>query len=213
LGDAALKTQATVIAGLLASLFTCESVLAQPHQTTKYSYYSIQGDTPGSIYATMIKRGPRVGGVKAYAKTLAVSTPYVQILQGKTCKLQSFSLNFSFDINLPKLKNESAVTGRTKAEWKSFARFLKTHEETHRRIWLAYGSALEAKVRNIKAGSCAELAGKIIKLREQMTASCNREQEAFDAAQQRVLLQQPFVKLVLAQASVSTTALKVQKKK
>ena len=213
MGDDPVNLPATVFTSLLVSAFVCESVPAQPHQATKYSYYAIQGDSPASIYATMIKRGPRVGGVKAYAKTLAVSTPSVQILQGKTCKLQSFSLNFNFDITLPKLQNENAITGRTKTEWRNFARFLKTHEETHRKIWLAYGSALEAKVRNIKAGSCAELASRIIYLRQQMAASCNREQEAFDAAQQHVLLQQPFVKLVLSQASVSTTALKVHKAK
>ncbi len=208
-----MKLPITVLASLFVAVPAGESVSAQPHQTTNYTYYAIQGDTPVSIYATMIKRGPLVGGVKAYAKTLAVSTPSVQIIQGKTCRLQSFNLNFSFDINLPKLKNENAISGQTKTEWRNFAKFLKTHEETHRRIWLAYGTALEAKVRAIKAGSCAELTSKIIKLRQQMAASCNREQEAFDVAQQRVLLQQPFVKLVLSQTSVSTAALKVHKKK
>jgi predicted secreted Zn-dependent protease len=208
-----LKLPAAVFTGLLALVLVGESAIAQPRQTTKYTYYAIQGNTPVSIYATMIKRGPRVGGVKAYAKTLAVSTPSVIIAQGKTCKVQNFSLNFNFDINLPKLQNAGAITGRTKAEWQSFASFLKTHEETHRKIWLAYGSAFEAKVARLKAASCADMATKIINLREQMAASCNKEQEAFDSAQQRVLLQQPFVKLVLSQASASTTALKVHTKK
>ena len=213
MGEFQLNKPSAIVASLVMSSLLCGPVVGQPHHATKYSYYAIQGDTPVSIYATMIKRGPRVGGVKAYAKTLAVSTPSVKIIQGKTCQIQAFALNFNFEISLPKLKNESAITGRTKAEWLSFARFLKTHEETHRAIWLAYGSALESKVRGLKAKSCSELASRIIKLRQQMSAACNRKQEAFDTAQQRVLLQQPFVKLVLAQASYSTKALKVHKKK
>jgi len=213
LGDEKLKESAIVLASLITFGLFCGSAPGEAHQTTKYTYYSIQGDSPASIYATMIKRGPRVGGVKAYAKTLAVSTPSVQLIEGKTCKLENFTLNFDFDINLPKLKNEKAITGRTSVEWQKFARFLKTHEETHRRIWLDYGAALEEKVRVIKASSCAELATKIIKLRQQMAEKCNKDQEAFDVAQQRVLLQQPFVKLVLSQSSASTQALKVHKKK
>lgn len=213
MGEFQLKKTSAVLASLIVSSLLSGPALGKTRQATKYTYYSIQGDTPVSIYATMIKRGPRVGGVKAYAKTLAVSTPSVQIIQGKTCQIQAFALNFNFEISLPKLKNESAITGRTKAEWQSFARFLKIHEETHRAIWLAYGSALESKVRGLKAKSCTELASKIIKLRQQMSAACNRKQEAFDTAQQRVLLQQPFVKLVLAQASYSTKALKIRRKK
>ncbi len=204
-----LKKLAAAIVILVSTGFLAGPALTQPHQSTKYSYYSISGDTPVSIYSTMISRGPRVGGVKAYAKTLAISTPYVQIIQGATCQLKDFRLNFAFDINLPKLRNENALTGSTKAQWRNFSSFLKIHEETHRRIWLEYGASLEARVRAVKASSCKELAAKIISLRNQMARECSKKQDAFDASEQKRLMRHPFVKLVLARSKKTTNALAV----
>jgi len=47
---------------------------AKPVYTTKYSYYSIGGDTAAEIYNAMISRGPHVNGAKAYASTSATSS-------------------------------------------------------------------------------------------------------------------------------------------
>ena len=200
------------VASTIAFAWLGASAQAQPHQATHYSYYGISGNSPGSIYTTMISRGPKVGGVKAYAKTLAISTPVIKMVQGNTCQIRQFDINFTFDINLPKLKNEAALTGRTKSEWKAFSGFLKVHEETHRRIWMEFANIFEARARGLKARTCSEMAAKIVKVRTQLAVVCNRRQEAFDNAQQQVLLRQPFVKLVLAQGTHSSTALKSRRK-
>ncbi len=208
-----MKSPAICAASLIVSSIVCGAALSQPLNSTKYTYYTISGNNAGAIYATMVNRGPRVGGVKAYAKTSAISTPSAQIIPGKTCKLKDYKMNFAFNINLPRLKNEGALTGNTKTQWRNFASFLKIHEETHRKIWLEYGAALEAKVWNIKAGSCDELAAKIIKLRDQMGRECSKKQDAFDAAEQKKLMRHPFVRLVLLNGAHSTKALAVVKKK
>jgi predicted secreted Zn-dependent protease len=213
MGSAPVNRSAIIAASLAVSTIFCGQVSSQPHYSTKYTYYTISGNNAGAIYATMVNRGPRVGGVKAYAKTSAVSTPSAQIIQGKTCKLKDYRLNFAFNINLPRLKNEAALSGNTKTQWRNFANFLKVHEETHRSIWLEYGAALEAKVWNIKASSCDELAAKIIKLRDQMGRECSKKQDAFDAAEQKKLMRHPFVRLVLLNVGHSTKALAVVKKK
>jgi predicted secreted Zn-dependent protease len=206
-----LKTMNVAIALFASACIFIGSASSQPHQTTKYSYYRISGNTVDSIYSAMISRGPRVGGVKAYAKTLAVSTPSVQVVQASTCQVKKFNLNFSFDINLPKLGNPGALNGRTKAQWAAFSGFLKTHEETHRRIWLEYAQALESKVSGLTASSCSELTAKILQLQKQMNADCNKKQVAFDVAQQGALMRHPFVRLVLAHSTASSNALKVVK--
>jgi predicted secreted Zn-dependent protease len=207
-----LKKQAAFLLGLSLISFASQSAFGKPHQTTKYTYYAISGNTPVSIYATMISRGPRVGGVKAYAKTSAVSLPSVQVIQGKTCRLKDYRLNFTFDINLPKLNNERALTGSTKTQWQNFSRFLKIHEETHRKIWLEYGAALEAQVWAIKANSCTELAAKIVSLRTKMAQACSKRQDAFDVAEQKRLLRHPFVKLILQHGTKTSNALAIAKK-
>jgi predicted secreted Zn-dependent protease len=190
-----------------------KSAISKPNQTTKYTYYTISGNTPGAIYTTLVRRGPRVGGVKAYAATTAVSSQSGQLTQGKYCSLENYKFKIDFTIKLPRLKNEAALKGTTKADWKKFSSFLKIHEETHRRIWLACAAALETKVKAIQTSSCAELNEKSTKLWEQMRVSCAKKQDAFDVAEQARLLRHPFVKLVLSQGSRSSRALAVLKKK
>lgn len=209
-----MKVQSLILLSsvLFAGLMDGEGI-SKPIQTTKYAYYTIYGDTPASIYSTLVRRGPRVDGVKAYAATTAVSSQSGQLTQGKFCALEDYKFKIDFTIKLPKLNNENALTGTTKTEWKKFSIFLKAHEETHRSIWLACGSTLEAKVEAIKANTCSELNDETTMLWEQMRASCAKKQDAFDVAQQRVLLQQPFVKLVLSQGARTSNALAVPKKK
>ena len=207
------KRAVLVLGSILCACLMGKSAISKPNQTTKYTYYTISGNTPGAIYTTLVRRGPRVGGVKAYAATTAVSSQSGQLTQGKYCSLENYKFKIDFTIKLPRLKNEAALKGTTKADWKKFSSFLKIHEETHRRIWLACAAALETKVKAIQTSSCAELNEKSTKLWEQMRVSCAKKQDAFDVAEQARLLRHPFVKLVLSQGSRSSRALAVLKKK
>ena len=207
------KRAVLVLGSILCACLMGKSAISKPNQTTKYTYYTISGNTPGAIYTTLVRRGPRVGGVKAYAATTAVSSQSGQLTQGKYCSLEDYKFKIDFTIKLPRLKNEAALKGATKADWKKFSSFLKIHEETHRRIWLACAAALETKVKAIQTSSCAELNEKSTKLWEQMRVSCAKKQDAFDVAEQARLLRHPFVKLVLTQGSRSSRALAVLKKK
>jgi predicted secreted Zn-dependent protease len=212
LWEAQLNKRAVLVLGsILAASFIGKSALSKPSQTTKYTYYMISGDTPGAIYSTLVKRGPRVGGVKAYAATTAVSSQSGQLMPGKFCSLEDYRFKIDFTIKLPKLRNEAALKGTTRSDWKKFASFLKTHEETHRSIWLACAAALETKIKSIQTKSCADLNAKSTKLWEQMRVSCAKKQDAFDVAEQARLLRHPFVRLVLSQGARASTALAVPK--
>ena len=207
-----MKKRAFVILGsILCAGPISEQAFSKPIQATKYTYYSISGDTPGEIYTTLVKRGPRVGGVKAYAATTAVSSQSGQLTQGEFCTVDDYKFKIDFTINLPKLKNEAALTGATRTDWKKFSSFLKIHEETHRSIWLACADDLEIKIHALKAKSCPELNEKSTALWEQMRASCAKKQDAFDVAERSRLLRHPFVKLVLSHGLRSTTALAIPK--
>lgn len=208
--EVGLRKQTLVLLGsLVAAGMANGPAASKPIQTTKYVYYPISGETPAAIYATMVSHGPRVDGVKAYASTNAVSAQSGLMTQGDLCVLKYYKFKIDFTINLPRLKNESTLKRRTKTEWKKFSRFLKTHEETHRSIWLACGSALEAQVQRLKIKSCKELDTKTVKLWDQMRASCAKKQDAFDVAEQKRLPQQSFVRLVLSQIAHSSKALAV----
>jgi predicted secreted Zn-dependent protease len=184
---------------------------AKPTEKTRYKFYNITGDTPVEIYTAMIKRGPDVNGVNAYASTSATSSQNGRlVLQGKSCRVDGYNFNIEFTINLPKLKNEAALNGQTAAKWGQFKSFLKVHEETHKSIWMNCARDLEVKVRGLRTNDCKVLDKKATSLWKQMRSACDRKHAAFDTAEQKRLLKHPFVKLVLQPRVRSTKAFAVQ---
>jgi predicted secreted Zn-dependent protease len=180
------------------AMFTSAAAVAKPPTTTKYVYYNIAGNSAPEIYSAMVSRGPRVGGVKAYATTTAVSSQSGRLLQGQVCKIEDYAVNIDFTIKLPKLKNEGALAGSAKGQWRSFSAFLKTHEEQHRAIWLGCRNEMHAKVAALRVKSCSQLNAQTARLWQQVSQSCNRKHEQLDARDQAKLLRHPFVKTVMA---------------
>jgi predicted secreted Zn-dependent protease len=185
----------TVFALALLAL-AATAVDAKPIEKTKYKFYNISGNTAQEIYGAMLKRGPDVNGVNAYASTLANSSQSGRLIQGKDCRIDSYRFTINFTINLPRLKNESALKGATLARWNQFEGFLKQHEETHKSIWLGCARDLEAQVRSIRAKDCNQADRQASKYWDSMRKSCEKKHQAFDRSEQARLLRHPFVKQV-----------------
>jgi predicted secreted Zn-dependent protease len=169
---------------------------AKPTETTKYTYYTIRGDTAVEIYNSMMKKGPKVNGAKAYAATSATTTQNGKLSQGSSCRIEDYRLKLDFVIKLPKIRNEKVLPPADRKRWQQFSGFLKAHEETHREIWIGCAADLERKVKAIKAKSCTEADRKATQLWDRIRAACNRKHAAFDAAEQKRLMSHPFVKMV-----------------
>lgn len=183
---------------------------ARPAHTTKYTYYTVGGDSAEDIYRAMLSRGPRVNGAKAYAATTASSSQDGRLSQGKSCRVEDYKLRIDFVIKLPRIKNEKVLPASDRARWQQFSAFLKKHEETHRSIWLECAADLERKVRSIKAKTCGQADAQAAKLWNQTRASCSKRHDAFDRAEQKRLVQHPFVKLVFKRGNKSTRAASAQ---
>lgn len=185
---------------------------ASPIEKTRYKFYPITGNTPGEIYSAMIRRGPDVNGVNAYASTSATSAQSGRmVLRGKSCHVDGYKFSIDFIINLPKLKNEAALTGTTAAKWSQFKSFLKTHEETHRSIWMGCAKTLEAQVKSLRTNDCKVLDKQAAQLWKKMRTSCDSKHAAFDAAEQKRLIKHPFVRLVLNQRMSASKGFTVAK--
>jgi predicted secreted Zn-dependent protease len=191
-----------VVAVMAAFGVSCGAV-AKPVQTTRYTYYTVSGDSAVEIYDAMIRRGPNVNGAKAYAATSATTTQDGKLLQSSSCQIKDYRLNLSFVIKLPKIKNEKVLPAADRKQWRNFSAFLKAHEETHRQIWLDCAEDLEAKVKAIKARSCSDADAKATKLWDKMRAACSKKHEAFDKAEQKRLMSHPFVRLVYRRSTAS----------
>lgn len=187
-----------------AGLLGCAEIAgAKPVQTTKYTYYSVGGDTVEEIYSAMLRKGPKVNGAKAYAATSATTTQDGKLLQSSSCRIEDYRLKLDFVIKLPQIKNEKVLPASDRSRWDQFSAFLRKHEETHRSIWLQCASDLERQVKSIKSRTCGEADKKAGQLWEKMRAACSKKHNAFDAAEQKKLMKHPFVKLVYKRATMT----------
>lgn len=191
-----------VVAAIAALGVAC-GAMAKPVHSTRYSYYTVSGDSAVEIYDAMIHRGPNVNGAKAYAATSATTTQDGKLLQSSSCQIKDYRLKLSFVIKLPKIRNEKVLPAADRKQWRNFSAFLKAHEETHRQIWLGCAANLEAKVRAIKVRSCSDADAKATKLWDKMRAACSKKHEAFDRAEQKRLMSHPFVQLVYRRTSTA----------
>jgi predicted secreted Zn-dependent protease len=190
----------------LTACFAASAAHAGTIAKTRYEYYTVTGKTLVDVYDSMLRRGPHVDGAKAYASTSATSSQEGKLVAGKSCRITDYKLKIDFVIRLPKIKDEKTLTSAERGRFQKFSQFLKKHEETHRSIWLECAAKLETKVAAIKAKSCNEAEARSEKLWADMRRSCNQRHQAFDSAEQKRLLQHPFLRYVLTKRSHDTSA-------
>lgn len=183
---------------------------AGPAQSTSYSFYKISGKSAAAIYAAMISNGPRVRGAEAYAATTAETTQTGKLVQGSMCQVQNYRLKLDFVIRLPKLTGESAMAAGDRNRWRQFVAFLKRHEETHRSIWLDCAVRLERQVKALRIADCGAADRQAAKLWSATRAQCSARHDAFDAAEQKRIIRQPFVINALSNRSSATAAAAAQ---
>ncbi|MFL5260420.1 MAG: DUF922 domain-containing protein [Hyphomicrobiales bacterium] len=189
-----------LIALAIASCFSAVSAHAKPQTSTKYQYYSVSGNTALEVYRSMLSRGPRVNGAKAYAATSAQSSQAGFLVQGQSCRIKDYRFKIDFVVKLPKVTNEGRLPPLLRSKWKEFAAFVRKHEDTHRAIWMGCAKDFEARVASMKSGDCDALDARAAQLWSQIRKQCDLKHQAFDAAQQKLLVGHPFIKLVLGTA-------------
>lgn len=198
------------LAALAAVLVLPVAAVAKPVHATKYTYYAINGDSAEEIYSAMLRKGPRVNGAKAYAATSATTTQDGRMAQRGSCRIEGYRLSIDFVISLPKIRNEKVLPPADRRHWQQFSTFLKKHEETHRSIWLGCAADLERQVKAINAKSCAEADRRARALWERMRTACTKKHNAFDTAEQKRLMNHPFVRLVHGRKMVSAEAAAIE---
>jgi predicted secreted Zn-dependent protease len=204
-------------AAVLLSWWGPQQAFAAPAFSTKYVYYKVSGDSAAGVYVSMLKRGPHVGGAKAYAATSAESSQRGKLELRNSCRITDYQYSIDFTIRLPKLTDERSLTPAARARWQQFSGFLRQHEETHRAIWMGCAQEIEAKVKALRGRSCEEVDKKAQAIRDAIQQACNRKHMAFDAAEQKRLAKHPFVKMVMAPiykpSKVTTSGLAPKKRK
>ncbi len=163
--------------------------------STRISYFVISGNTPSEIYRSILRRGPSVGGARAIASAAATAIQDGRLEQsGGSCRVKDYRIKLIFTITRPRIANESALPAGDRALWRQFSGFVVAHENRHKQVWLSCAADLDRRVRSVRAPNCDQAAAKTNAMWNQMLASCDKKQRAFDAAQARALMQQPFMR-------------------
>jgi predicted secreted Zn-dependent protease len=197
---------------VLSALAVFSSADAATIKQTNYRYYPVSGSTPYDINQSILRHGPKYGGLSAYGVTTYDYKPSATCAYspGTEAKVGSFKMELEFQIKLPKLSSEKSLRSDVRSTWGKFASFVKSHEETHRRIWMGCARSAESKIQSLRANSCSALTGRIDQVLLKMAQSCNKKHEAFDAAEQKRLARHPFMQKVRNGARNSVQALKAQ---
>jgi predicted secreted Zn-dependent protease len=187
------------VAGPLIALISIAVLpAAEAKPITNYTHYLIAGESAEGLYRSMLRKGPHVGGGKAYASTRMVPRVSAKTVQaGRGCRIQSFNVDMTFTIRLPQLRKSSNVDPTLRTSFSRFYEFAKRHEETHRSIWLKCGAEAEALVNKVKAKTCSEAEARGLAIVEEVARRCDARHVAFDEAEQKRLVNHPFIKQVL----------------
>ena len=174
---------------------------------TNYTHYLIAGESAEGLYRSMLRKGPHVGGGKAYASTKMVPEVSARTIEtGSGCRIQNFQVNMTFTIRLPQLKKSAKVDADLRKSFSRFYEFAKKHEETHRAIWLKCAAEAEAQVNKVRAKTCAEAEERGLAVVEEVARQCDGRHVAFDEAEQKRLVHHPFIKQVLTRQKKKAVA-------
>jgi predicted secreted Zn-dependent protease len=203
------------LSGPVCALFSMILVpVAEAKPVTNYTHYLIAGESAEGLYRSMLRKGPHVGGGKAYASTKMIPEVSAKTVEtGSGCRIQNFQVNMTFTIRLPQLKKSATVDPALRKSFSRFYEFAKKHEETHRAIWLKCAAEAEAKVNNVTARSCPEAEARGLAIVEEVARQCDARHVAFDEAEQKRLVTHPFIKQVLARQKKTVAQAGLSKKR
>jgi predicted secreted Zn-dependent protease len=198
----------TWLAGLICALVSMILVpVVQAKPVTNYTHYLIAGESAEGLYRSMLRKGPHVGGGKAYASTKMVPEVSAKTIDTSNgCRIQNFQVNMTFTIRLPQLKKSAKVDADLRKSFSRFYEFAKKHEETHRSIWLKCSAEAEAQVNKVRAKTCLEAEERGLAIVEAVAKQCDARHVAFDEAEQKRLVHHPFIKQVLARQKKKAVA-------
>ena len=181
------------VIGLAAVLTGADRAVARPYSHTAVRHYTVTGPDDRSLDVQMARFGPTHRGAHAYATLSADPTFKGRLVPGGYCRLRDFRVNVHFVMTLPQLSSRARLSSATRARWRRFAAFVRRHEERHRSIWLGCLARGEVRARKLRIGDCGRLDQAVAQVFKQEWARCEKLQDAFDAAQHKLLRRQPLI--------------------
>lgn len=175
IGAAVLIAAGFVLAGTPAT--------ADVRTTTSSRSYSVGGSTAAALVSYMRSRPIRGDYGNAVANIHPTYNLSVATAAGKGgCRASKVTLKIHFAMTLPTART-SGMAASTRSAWNSFAAYARSHENTHKRIYIQCGNNFVAKAQRVTASSCGAVQASVRRLLESEKRSCESKQRAFDRAE------------------------------
>ena len=166
---------------------------AEPLSNTEIKYYTVESTTARSLNDEMIAKGPLHGPGRAYANIVARPDYSGQLVQGRLCRLEDFTVRAAFTMTLPKLGDNTRLSPDLRARWESFQKFVRQHEEGHRTIWIETMEKAQRRISALSAATCPQLQVEIDEVFQKQWSAGERRQIAYDLADQEKLVRHPLL--------------------
>lgn len=164
-------------------------------------HFTLSGTSERALLDQFVRRGPKVGGRHAFARTRVRSRMRATLagVAGR-CVARRLKLTMRFQILLPRADEERRFPPAMQRRWRAFLAHLRRHEEHHKRIWLDCGQEAERRLKGLRAASCRALNRRMKRIYHAVMARCDARHAAFDRRESRLVLRQPFIRAALRRA-------------
>ncbi len=203
-----LQKAAITLAVCLAPLAFSDTAWTKEgfRKKTHVRYYAISGHDERSLLQQMQRRGPRVGGKPALARTRMQVRYKAQLRkQGGACRMSGFQGEVTYTITLPRLRRPHALNTAIRKRWQHFHKRLRSHEKRHIAIWDDCLRQVRKTLPALRARDCPTLRRKMRGRYRKIMQACGKRHDAFDAHEQHVATSLPFIRTAFSRKAAGKT--------
>ena len=146
-------------------------------------YYDVAGQSATELRESLNRhRSVDPDGMPHDAVTLWYARwQYRTATSGRGCAVASFEVSLEIVTTLPRWTNEAAAPSSLVARWRSYYEALLRHEDGHKAIAKETAAAIRTAGTNVQSSSsCAELAGAIDKVANDVLKEYREKQRQYD---------------------------------
>jgi predicted secreted Zn-dependent protease len=151
--------------------------------TSATAYYSFEASTVQGIQRALYAQGPLVGGddhgIALTSYTLWVNWEFLESAQA--CTLTGATVHLDVEYTYPQWVPTGSPNPRVYDEWDRFMRHVIEHEEHHAAIAMGCAQELTTRIETVESETaCVDLESRLNGLIDDVYASCEVQQAAFD---------------------------------
>ncbi|MEM7429577.1 MAG: DUF922 domain-containing protein [Pseudomonadota bacterium] len=182
----------SLLLGLAAGLAVLTArTEAAPRISTKTTYFTVEGSTPGEVLNSILSRGPGGNSGVAMATTNASYSQRVEPRGKKGCRIE---LKVVITMRLPRLAKSSRAPA-VRRVWGSFISYIRQHERYHRTIYTGCARRIDKKVRSaVRKHGCTASRAQVNTILQAENARCERLNRAYDQRERARIKRLPLIR-------------------